>query len=526
MWQADVQKDVNDWAQLYSSWQGSGPAQVVCLLDPPRNALPPGSYQEAQRNMYNVFDRLPGKDAIVVGLQQDFMKELRAARSELPDTYLDNGGLGIVYALSRAKPRPDAVGLETSGVVDEYKRLESQAIEFMSGSASFFQLVTRAYDGGKKEYSPELLSFLSLVASYRRDNSMGLNAYVSQLLGKARSLPINLGAARYKPLLVFESISRLESEVAKGKTEKLDELVAPLAQAIYLSSQPATIERRAVWQLYSYLLQAPAGMATARELDEITEAEVERIEHMLQQNTLPEPPVDTVAKACELVKERCLTDVMLVRPGEDKQGLLGQQGAMIANLLELASVLGIAPRMFPWINSYMNYLYFNEQLKAITHHAQARALSDCMAHLERETCRLLAGSPTERALVEMDSTIEFMEAMGRYQVLHGEEWKKVVIGFSVSAICRNLSDLGIAMPLGWETKAADLDRGFAAVRDFFDLSVLRGKDLASSICSAMTLRNLGRGVLCCDAYLHDNLARWFQSHDVSYSFLFPRFRVG
>ncbi|MEK6287259.1 MAG: hypothetical protein AABO57_16080 [Acidobacteriota bacterium] len=525
MWQADVQRNVEDWAQLYSSWEGSGPAQVVCLLDPPRNALPPHSYQEAQRNMYNVFDRLPGKESLVVGLQEDFMKELRTAAG-LSDNYLDNGGLGIVYALSRAKPPPDAVGLETAGFVEEYRRVENQAIDFMSRSASFFQLVTRAYGEGKKKYSPELLSFLSLVASYRRDHSIGLNAYVSQLLKKARSLSINLGATRYKPLLVFESISRLESEVAKSKNEKLNELVEPLAQAIYVFSQPETIDRRAVWQLKRYLLQAPTGMATTRELDEITEAEIERIEQMLQQDTLPEPPRKVVEKACELVKERCLTDVLLVRPGEDKQDLLGQQGAMITNLLELAAVLGIEPRTFPLISNYVHYLYFNEKLKTITHNAQGRALSDCMAHLEREIAQHLAKSTAEQALVEMDPAIEFMEAMGRYHILHGEEWKKVVIGFSASEICGSLSDLGVALPTSWETRAEESDREFASVRDFFDLSVLRGKDLAGSLCAAMAGRNLGRGVLYCDAYLHDNLARWFQSHDVSYTFLFPRFSVG
>ncbi len=526
MWQADVQRYVTDWAQLYSSWEGPGPSQVVCLLDPPRNALPPHSYQEAQRNMYHAFDRLPGKEAIVVGLQEDFMKELRATTSGLSDTYLDNGGLGIVYALSRAKPRPDAVGLETAGFVEEYRRIESQAIDFMSRWASFFQLVTQAYGESKKKYSPELMSFLSLVASYRRDNSTGLNAYVSQLLEKARSLSINLGATRYKALLVFESISHLESEVAKSKTKKLNELVEPLAQAIYAFAQPETIDRRAVWQLQRYLLQAPSGMATSRELDEITEAEIEKIEQMLQQDTPPEPPRNVIEKACELVKERCLTDVLLVRPGEDKQDLLGQQGAMITNLLELAAVLGIAPRTFPWMSNYVHYLYFNQELKTITHNAQARALSDCMTHLEREIGQHLGKTAAEKALVEMNPAFEFIEAMGRYQILHGEEWKRVVIGLSASEICRSLSDLGIAMPLAWETRAEELDREFASVRDFFDLSVLRGKDLAKSLCSEMAGRNLGRGVLYCDAYLHDILARWFQSHDVSYSFLFPRFRVG
>ena len=258
MWQADAQRDVQDFAQLYASWEGSGPLQVICLLDPPRHALPASSYQEAQRNVSQLFDRIPGRETFVVGLQEDFMQELRVAPPVLSARYLDEGGLGIVQALKRSEPTQAAISLESADFLKEYKRLENQSIEFMSKAAPFLSLIAHAYSDIKKNYSPELVSFLSLVAAYRQDSSIGLNAFVDRLLEQARSLSIDLEAPRYKPLLVFEFVSRLESEVRKSKAQKLSELVEPLAGIISLYSQTEMIDLRAVWQFRRYQLQLAA----------------------------------------------------------------------------------------------------------------------------------------------------------------------------------------------------------------------------------------------------------------------------
>lgn len=526
MWKADVQRKIKEYGQLYSAWEGSGRSQVVCLLDPPRNALPPQSYQQAQRNLYEMFERIPGKEALVVGLQQDFWNEVRSTNYRVSDDYLDNGGFGVVYGLSKSSPRPDAVELESATFLTEYKRLEDEAIGFMSRSAPFFQVIAKAYrEGTENKYSHELQGFLSLAASYRRDHSIELREYVLKLLQRARLLGINVSAVRYKAILVFESIGRLEPQVQEQKQKKTGEVAQPLAEMALLMSQPETIERRAVWQLYRYLLQAPQGMATARKLDETAEAEIERIDEMLEQDRLPAPPGEIIEKAGRLVKERCLTDVLLVRPGEDKQDTLGEQGAMITNLMELAAVLDIAPNSFSWLSNYMHYLYFYQRLKTMSGGMEARVLSDSLAHLEREIAERLAVSPSGQVLVEMEPAIQFMEALGRYHILHGEEWRRVVMKFEAVEMCSKLSELGLGLPQQWQIEAQRLDQEFVCVRDFCDLTVARGKDLASSICSSMTERNLDKGVLYCDAFLYENLARWFQSHNVSYSLLFPRFSV-
>src|SRR5262249_17823645 len=113
-----------------------------------------------------------------------------------------------------------------------------------------------------------------------------------------------------------------------------------------------------------------------------------------------------------------------------------------------------------------------------------------------------------------------------YHILHGEEWRRVVMTLEVVEICNALSGCGLDLSREWRTEAESFESEFVCIRDFFDVTVARGKDLASSICSAMSERSLEKGVLYCDAFLCDNLTRWFQSHNVSYSLLFPKFSVG
>src|SRR2546427_210266 len=150
MWQADVQQRIKEYGQLYNAWEGSGRTQVVCLLDPPRNALPPQSYRQAQQNLYKIFEQIPGKESLVVGLQEDFWKEVRSTGYRVSDDYLDNGGLGVVFGLSKSSPRPDAIDLETAGLLAEYKRLENDSIDFMSRHAPFLQLIANAYREGSE----------------------------------------------------------------------------------------------------------------------------------------------------------------------------------------------------------------------------------------------------------------------------------------------------------------------------------------------------------------------------------------
>jgi hypothetical protein len=309
------------------------------------------------------------------------------------------------------------------------------------------------------------------------------------------------------------------------KEQKISSLVDPISQGIRLRSKPETIQKRAVWQLHRYLLQAPPGMATFRELDDTTEEEIERIDQMLQEEILPEPPRWVVEKACALVRERCLTDLLLSRPGEDKQDILGGHGALVSNLLELAAVLGIPADVFSRAVKYMQYHYLDQCLNSVTQGEKARAISKSISYLESEIKQCLAQSQVERILIDAESTIDFMESLGKYHIIHDEEKRKVIMNFSIHDTCNSLAQLGISMPQDWEKKAERLDQKFGCVRDFFDLTVLRGKDLASSLIEAMKKRNKVRGVLYCDAYLHENLARWFQAHNVSYSFLFPNFSL-
>jgi hypothetical protein len=135
----------------------------------------------------------------------------------------------------------------------------------------------------------------------------------------------------------------------------------------------------------------------------------------------------------------------------------------------------------------------------------------------------LAQSERERTLVSLRPTVSFLEALGRYQLEHDEHLRAILAGFSAEAFCRTVSELGASLPTGWESRAHAIDGRLGPLRDFYDLTILRGKDLAAMLLSSMNSRGVTRAVICCDGFLNAMLSRTFDARDVSWSLYIPKF---
>jgi hypothetical protein len=518
MWQINFQRTESGF--LHSSWQGSEPDTVICMLDPPRNALPLESYQTAQLNVVKLYRLIHDAGTFVVGLQEDFWKEgekqgLNSDCGELPETYLKEGGLGIIYALSGVKPQPVIARLENDDSFREYKELEPAAIDFMSSAAPFFQSIVAAFKTERQRYySSALAEFMALVAEFRIGQSIELNDYSQQVREVAGSLGLDLAVPEYQGLFLLARAAQLERTTVNEDAVKEER--DRLAMAIRAAARPERLAPRSTWEFYRYTL------SNRYIEDDRAEAQVAQIDETLRAAIVSKPSEEIKAKAAALVRERCLTDMRIAREGEDKSDLLGGHGDMVSNLLELGTILGIDVTGYPALTDYIQHTHAFRQMGAMSRGALARSVNDALTSLEREIVRLLANTEIEQTLVKWELAIAVIESLGRYHLVHDENLRSVYMNLNLFDLCETLASVGATLPRDWRARAQALDEGVVIVRDFFDLTILRGKNLASTMISAMKERAETKGLLYCDGYLNMTLSRWFEGHDVSYSFVVPR----
>jgi hypothetical protein len=513
MWQPALDRTGEKVGMLYASWQGPGALATICLLDPPRHALPSDAYHSAQLNVTKLFAKIPGERPFIVGLQEDFWLEYekRAAGSgpELGDTYLTQGGLGIVYALSRAQPRPEVVRLEDSAFHTSYKNLEQSAISFMSRFADFLGGIAAAFRAAEKALcSPGLAAFLGTMAEFDA-KKMSLKDYVYRVMANARELDVPLDS--YRAVVMFERLAQLEDEGIQLAQAEMTEL----ASAIEEAARPENMAPRAAWQLHRSMLAAD------RELSQENDAELARLDALVADPAPPPPPPDVLAQAIERVRSHCVVGMRLVMPGEDKGELLGDYGDMVSNLMELGGVLGVDPSHFQGLANYVQYSGAHRKLDRIARGAAAAVLSDALKKLSGEIIARLAKAQAERFLHASASMVSFLESLGRYQFVHDENLRSVLASFDCVDMCRALEQVGGRPPEAWRQRASLVKQEFDVIRNYTDLTLLRGKNLGSAILRAMKDHRVERGLIYCDGYLEGTLSRWLTGREVSWVAVWP-----
>lgn len=525
MWQVNFDRHgSNPPGSLASSWQGTSEQTVICLLDPPRNAMPPENYREAQENVSRIYGLIPAFEPFIVGLQDDFWREadgqgLTGRGGELPDSYLERGGLGIVHALSRVEHRPQIVRLEDEDFYREYMSLQPRAVAFMAESAPFFRAITAAIEKAQNQsFTPPLAKLKALATAYHQESSISLAAYVRELRGLAGAHGVDLTAPRYETLLLYDGVALLEETAVKE--EEVRGARNRLAMDINENVARGKFAPRAAWELYRYTL---SNRYVEREEND---AQAAQLDEMLRAESVPEPPAEVVEKASALVKERCLIDMRVVREGEDKADLLGDHGDAVSNLVELGLILGLDMTAYAVLIDYLRYSALQARMQARPGGVRAvEALSQSMLGLEGELERRLAQTENEKALLGLESVASFLESLGRFHLVYDENIRSTVMNLSTFEVCELLARLRLPVAAGWEDQARSFDARFEVVRDFYDQTILRAKDLASGLLSAMRERRVAKGLLYCDGYMREILERWFKGHDISNSFVIPSFKV-
>jgi hypothetical protein len=149
------------------------------------------------------------------------------------------------------------------------------------------------------------------------------------------------------------------------------------------------------------------------------------------------------------------------------------------------------------------------------------ALLKGLLKLQATVTYRLAQTADEQALVALEPSFRFIDSLSRFHIVHDEELRPVVSGFNARDICETIDAAGGELPEGWRDEGERIDEQFEPIREFFDLTILRGKDMAANLVRAMGQQKATRGLLYCDGYLNSYLARWFETHDVSYSLCMP-----
>jgi hypothetical protein len=520
MWQPRLEASGKTIGRLVGSAEGAAGQSVICLLDPPEHALPREAYAEAQVCVSALYREIPADEPFLLGLQEEFRAEVQQRLRPglaLDDAYLAVGGLGIVHALSRASTRPEIVALEDPAFVSAYKGLENSAIEFLRRFAPFFEALVGAFRRAEQSYSsPELAACIALIRKFRRENAIRAADYRARLCEVARAAGVDLASPAYRGIRLYERIQQLEEAASRGTD--VNRSKRELAQLIHQTATGGWIAARPAWELFRYSL-------TTRPLpEEELAAELARADAVLAEEPLPEPAQEVRAAAARLVQERAMTDMRLVRRGEDKGEILGDHGDVVSNLLELAAILELDIEPFQPLASYVQYADADHRLKQLARGAVGAMLDLELKRLEDETLAALARTERDRTLVAAEPVAGFLEALGRFQILHGEEYRSVVAGFRATEFCNSLAAAGVALPGNWQALAAALEANFDTLRNYFDLTILRGKDMASALFRAMKQQNLRRGIVYCDGYQHANLARWFEAREVSYSLVMPAWK--
>lgn len=510
-WHARLGEGSDRVGTLVAAAEGTGPYAVIVLLDPPRFALPEGAYPRAQRKAVDLFGRVPGGVPFLVGIQEDFWREAERSgviggRTAPTDDYLDRGGLGIVAALAGA-PALERVRLEDPQSFDEYKALEARAIAFMSAASPVFAPVTAAFREAQRTHlSPRVAEVVALTVRYDAHEMRPLE-YATALLAAARQAGFDLSSGSYRSLLMQQQLAQVDKELDNDRAkEELHVLAGMIGQA----ATPATLRPRAAWELARWPLEV-------FETDKPeTEASLAAIDEILARADPSPPPPDIVERAIKVARDGCFTEGYRVLPGVDKSDLLGGHQERSSSLLELAVVLGVDVDLVPTLRLHVRQGGLVHTLNRLSGGNIASLVSASLTELARELIAKLAETATDVAICGLQPTIAVMEALGRFQLVHDEHLRSVVVNLDFEAVARALHDAAVPVPEGWVARAVALGEGLQAFRDYYDLTLLRGKDLAAELIRALKKRDLNRGVLYCDGYLHETLARWFDAHDVSY----------
>ncbi len=523
MWEPLLEREIESCTSP-GWWRGSGQRTVFCLLDPPRHALPAEAYRKAQESTVQVFAAVQQYRAapLPIGLQDDFwtvaQRDLGPAfdRPLAADTagYIQRGGTGIVAAIAAAKPRPPVLRLESEGFVAAYQRLQQEAISFMEDAAPFFGALVGAWREAEARVATPGVRELRAALEGFRSLQGGLSGSLRGIAGLARSLGVDLETPAYRPIALYEKIAELEEGLDEAATNRDKKA---LEDEIRARVKPQAVEPRAAVELALYEL------LDRHEDDEDYRETIAAFRELLAQPVLPPLPdwlPRSVAEKVEGFSGDYLVQAIRIRP-EDQHRPHKGHGELVSRLLELAIVLGIDPARYARLQRFVYISNLNHSIHALSGYAAGPALLAAVEKLG-ETLLARRASDRERRLLEQDRMARFLAELGRFHLVYDAGLRRVVLGFDLAGFCRLLADLGARLPAGWEERAADLDRRFAAVRELYQRTLLRGKDLAGSLLAGAAQLGASAAILYCDGYLNQILAPWLQGRDISYSFLVPK----
>ncbi len=491
--------------------EGTARQEVLVLLDPPRHALPPGEYAAAQRNTTLLYQELPRDRPFLVGLQNESWVELARlggpGAGDPPADYLETGGLGIAAALRADRLAPRVVGLEPRDEVAEFGALEANAIEVMGAVAPFFGgLAEVISDGAARRCTAAAAECYERVATYRSTPGADSGAYLTWLLSKAESLGVPLGHPRYRAMMEYARMKRMEQARNQGQAELERNL---LGQMVKLQAGTGQVSRRAAWEIYS------SGVPRTED----SEARLVEIAGWLAADELPEPSEEALDAVTAAVRDATSDGVVRVLPGRDKLSLLGPQGEKLSSVLELAAVIGVETGHSQELMAAVVYAGAAQAVEADP--GTASRVSRASRDLEREVFQRVAGSDTDRFLLELIPTSCLLQSVGRYQVVHDQEIRATMLRLNVSLLCERLHRLGIAPPDGWRDATPGLEDRLDVLRTFFDRTVLRGKDLPGALVRAMHQEGVERGLLCCDGFQYSHVARWLEGQGIGHVMIAP-----
>lgn len=491
--------------------EGTAREEVLVLLDPPRHALPPGDYAAAQRSTTLLYQEIPRDRPFLVGLQNESWVELSRlggpGAGDPPADYLETGGLGIAAALRADRMAPRVVQLEQPGEIAEFGALEAAAIEVMGAVAPFFGRLAEAISqGAARRCTAAAAECFERVASYRSTPGADSGSHLSWLLDRAESLGVPLGHPRYRAMLEYARMKRMEQVRNPGQADVERSL---LGQMVRLQAGTGPVSRRAAWEIYS------SGIPRTED----AEARLLEIAGWLAADELPEPPEEALEAVAVAVRDATSEGVVRVLPGRDKLSLLGPQGEKLSSLLELAAVLGLETGHSRELMAAVVYAGAAQAVESDP--GTASRVSRASRDLEREVFQRVAGSDTDRFLLELIPTFCLLQSVGRYQVVHDQEIRATMLRLNVSLLCERLHRLGVAPPDGWRDATPGLEDKLDVLRAFFDRTVLRGKDLPGALVRAMTQEGVERGLLCCDGFQHSHVARSLEGQGIGHVMIAP-----
>jgi hypothetical protein len=493
---------------------------VLCLVEPPRNALPADAYRRAQQRTVDLYKELQEYRGtpMPVAVQEDFWVQVDqylsgTQRRSLPKGYVDKGGYGVVEAIAGSGRQPHIVRLESASFLVEYKQMESAAIDFMTRSAALFQSLASGYGQvTARHFSDELRRFKSLSDAFKAD-TINLRQYIAAILELSRMLKLDSALPAFRSLLIYERLAQLEDGIDEEAANRAKQALVEEMEGLL---KPEAIGKRAAVELYLYQLNDRFRYDASPET-------IEQIQGLLELPALPMIPDWMRSSACEVIGTGgdMLSDVIKIDHDNRDRPHKGH-GELVSRYLELATVLGIDLNRYEVLKSYVYYVDWHHRLQEISSYAVASEMSVALKEVEQMIFDHLARSDEERRLVGLDRTIRFLEELGRYHVVHDSGLRRVVMQLEIVSLCETLKQLGMNPPAGWRQQARRLDQDFGVIRDFYDRTIVRGKDLASRTTASMREEAAEMMILWCEGYLLDVLTRWLEGRNISYSAIFPQ----